>query len=101
MPLGQAQAGVGPDREPEGARGGELGPVLQRVGADRLVVLLGVAVAAGELAEPLDGSSMSVPSRVKSDDTLLAPTVRREVSRTLTGTQATSEVSGSSPRWWR
>ena len=42
--LGQPQPGVRADREPEGAGRGELGPVLQGVGADRLVVLLGVPV---------------------------------------------------------
>ena len=52
--LGQPQAGVRPHGEAEGARRGELRPVLQRVGADRLVVLLGVLVVLGHVAQPLE-----------------------------------------------
>ena len=51
--VGEAQRGHHPYGEAEGARGGELGPVLERVGRDRLVVVLGVGVALGDLGEPL------------------------------------------------
>ena len=63
-----------PHGEAEGARCGELGPVLERVGADRLVVLLGVACCPRRpcRASRSSGSSMSVPSLVKSVETLLA-----------------------------
>ncbi len=44
------------------------------------------------------GSSMSVPSLAKRADTLLAPSERFEDSRTETGTVASSELDGSSPR---
>ena len=43
------------------------------------------------------GSSMSVPSRVNSAETLLAPE-RFDSERTETGTVASSELSGSSSR---
>ena len=64
--LGEPQPGVGAHREAERARRGELGPVLQRVGADRVVVLLRVPVALGAISSSRSsGSSMSVPSLAK------------------------------------
>ncbi len=41
---------------------------------------------------------MSVPSLVKSAETLFAPSERFDELRTETGTVASSESSGSSPR---
>ncbi len=44
------------------------------------------------------GSSMSVPNRENIVETLLLPEPLLDFSRTDTGTEAISEVSGSSPR---
>ncbi len=44
------------------------------------------------------GSSMSVPSREKIVETLLLPLCFFDLPRTETGTEATSELEGSSPR---
>ena len=93
--VGQPQRGDHPHGEAEGPRRGELGPVLQGVGRDRLVVVLGVVVGRSETcASRSSGSATSVPSREKIVETLLLPPVFFDSSRTETGTEASSEVVG-------
>ncbi len=59
---------------------------------------LALRLAAARSSSRSSGSSTSVPSLANSADTLLAPSERCDSSRTETGTVASSEFDGSSPR---
>ena len=59
---------------------------------------LAFRLAAAMSCSRSSGSSMSVPSFANRADTLLAPRECRDSSRTETGTVASSEFDGSSPR---
>ena len=74
---------------------GELRPVLQRVGADRVVVLLGVAVGLGQLLEPLE-RVLDVGAELGEEggDLVGARRSACDSSRTETGTVASSELDG-------
>ena len=97
---GAARAGVEPHHRGQRRRRRELHPVDEHVGAERLVDQLGLAGDAGDRrAAARCGSSRSVASVVKMLETRLPP--RRGPApgtSVATGTPATSDRDGSSPR---